>query len=592
MDEKDNQLNPEAESLNSTGEEKENEVSYEKNDNWKFDAEAPTLDNNIELGNGFEIEVKDDVTYIPPQLKNETLDKESNIVINKRALKTGLISAAAAILAALLIFFGIRFFALPNSNENMNPGNVALTVRDTKVSVGMYNLYYNIIVNNYKQLAAQGSIEIDFSKDLSEEMTTDDNGNEISWEEKFKMDTIKQLQYIVSFYEEAVKAGVTLTDDENESIDSLLNNLKKTASEAGSTLNKYISANYGEHIGAETIRKYYEQRYIFQTFYSQMNLRLSLTPDEAEQYFEENKENYIKFALLEMPFSLDDSGSSEFKTIEDVKTKMQSYCDSIKSVDDLKALVPQLCATLAEQAVSQGYFSDADSAIKALQERSTVIYSAKSVESNYGKEIVDWFKAPERADGDATFHINENYGIATIFLNTTEGELNNTELYSVRHILVSPNDDPNTAETATEAEWESALEEANKIVDEYNGGDKTETAFAALAEEYSDDTLSTSNGNAGYYGGEIKKTSLGSMVPEFEGWATDDARKYGDVGVVKSKYGYHIMYFIYDGPAYFFTLMDDFNNNKVNEFIDSVEYKTHMAFKRTTVVEPETEEKS
>lgn len=40
------------------------------------------------------------------------------------------------------------------------------------------------------------------------------------------------------------------------------------------------------------------------------------------------------------------------------------------------------------------------------------------------------------------------------------------------------------------------------------------------------------------------------MVPEFEKWAMDDSRKYGDVAIVKSKYGYHIMYFIDKCPQY------------------------------------------
>ena len=35
------------------------------------------------------------------------------------------------------------------------------------------------------------------------------------------------------------------------------------------------------------------------------------------------------------------------------------------------------------------------------------------------------------------------------------------------------------------------------------------------------------------------------MVPEFDAWCFDDARKEGDTGLVRTSYGYHIMYFIY-----------------------------------------------
>jgi len=41
------------------------------------------------------------------------------------------------------------------------------------------------------------------------------------------------------------------------------------------------------------------------------------------------------------------------------------------------------------------------------------------------------------------------------------------------------------------------------------------------------------------------------MVEEFENWIYDEARKAGDTGVVKTDYGYHVMYFIGDGlPAW------------------------------------------
>ena len=34
------------------------------------------------------------------------------------------------------------------------------------------------------------------------------------------------------------------------------------------------------------------------------------------------------------------------------------------------------------------------------------------------------------------------------------------------------------------------------------------------------------------------------MVKEFEDWSFDASRKYGDTGLVKSTYGYHIMFFV------------------------------------------------
>lgn len=581
--EKEKEISEEAVSSENAEENKEAEVKFEENDNWQFEAEAPTLDDSIILGDGFALEAKPDDQ---PAVKKKK-EKSQDIVINKRNLKIVLLSIVSAVLAAAIIAFGIDFFALPNNKEKMNPGNVALTVGDMKVSVGMYNLYYNLVVNNYKQYAEQGNYNIDFTKDFSEQTTVDENDKEITWEEVFKTDTIKQLQYVAAYYEPAVEEGVTVTDVQKENIKSSVENLKTSASEEGVSLKKYLEENYGKYCGIETIEKFYEQRNICENYYNKMQLKLSVSEDEALKYYEENKDDYLTFAYIENQFSLDASGDDAVN-LESVKKQVEAYCDQIKTIDDLKEIIPEACSGLIKMAVEQGYFSDEKTAIATLKNSVTVTYKADTVAGNFGEDILKWFRSPDRKEGDTTYFINEDYGYACIFLYTSEAKPDETELYSVRHILISPTDDPSKASEATDAEWSAALLKAEQVYDEYSKSDKTEFAFAELAEKYSADTNTLSAGNAGLYGGEIKKTKLGEMVPEFEGWATDKSRKYGDVEIVKSKFGYHIMYFIYDGPTYVFNLMDDALNKKGSDMISSVEYKEHLAFRKTTVAEPST----
>ncbi|MDE5995520.1 MAG: peptidyl-prolyl cis-trans isomerase, partial [Eubacterium sp.] len=254
----------------------------------------------------------------------------------------------------------------------------------------------------------------------------------------------------------------------------------------------------------------------------------------------------------------------------------------------MRELVPEACSGLLKMAVAQGYFEDEKTGLETLKNSVVATYKADVVEQSFGEDILKWIKSSDRKDGDTTYILNEEYGYACIFLYVSNMQPNQTELYSVRHILISPNDDPKTASDATDAEWSAALLKAEQIYDEYMKSDKTETDFAKLAEKYSIDTVSISAGNAGFYGGEIKETKLGKMVPEFEKWATDKSRKYGDVEIVKSEFGYHIMYFIYDGPTYVFNLMDEVFKQKGNELIESIKYKERLAFKKTTVIEPET----
>ena len=96
---------------------------------------------------------------------------------------------------------------------------------------------------------------------------------------------------------------------------------------------------------------------------------------------------------------------------------------------------------------------------------------------------------------------------------------------------------------------EACLAEAEKILEEYKT-DPTEEHFAKLANKYSDDgTKRNEDGTRTEKtdGGVYRNVPLGQMVEPFDDWIYDEARVPGDTGIVKTTFGYHIMYFIGDG---------------------------------------------
>ncbi len=113
------------------------------------------------------------------------------------------------------------------------------------------------------------------------------------------------------------------------------------------------------------------------------------------------------------------------------------------------------------------------------------------------------------------------------------------KLTDVRHILITPTGgtvvDGKTV--YTEKEWADCLVKAQKIYDEWLAGKATEETFAEAAYRYTDD------GN-GDDGGLYLDISKGIMVKEYEDWCFDESRKYGDHGMVKTQYGYHIMFYV------------------------------------------------
>ena len=110
----------------------------------------------------------------------------------------------------------------------------------------------------------------------------------------------------------------------------------------------------------------------------------------------------------------------------------------------------------------------------------------------------------------------------------------------VRHILVLISDVVTEmgGSSATEEHWEACRSAAQKIYDAYLAGDQTEELFGQLANEHSDDQGGNVT-NGGLYSG----VKPGQMVTEFNDWCFDENRQIGDTDLVKTQYGYHVMYF-------------------------------------------------
>lgn len=112
--------------------------------------------------------------------------------------------------------------------------------------------------------------------------------------------------------------------------------------------------------------------------------------------------------------------------------------------------------------------------------------------------------------------------------------------YDVRHILIeitggTKGEDGKTV--YSDEDWEKCRAEAQKLLDEWLAGDHTEETFAEFANEHSADGGSNTKG--GLYTDLDKNTSF---VKEFVDWYMAEDRKVGDYGLIKTDYGYHIMY--------------------------------------------------
>ena len=150
----------------------------------------------------------------------------------------------------------------------------------------------------------------------------------------------------------------------------------------------------------------------------------------------------------------------------------------------------------------------------------------------------------------------------------------------VRHILVMP-EGGTTGEDGTttysEEEWEAARVEAQIILNEWLAGDATEETFADLARVNTDD----SNGEAG---GLYTYVAQGDMVTEFNDWCFDESRQVGDYGLVKTVYGYHVMYFSGSHPIWYVTAQADLETEIANNIIPDAMEKYEITNDYTSMV--------
>lgn len=143
----------------------------------------------------------------------------------------------------------------------------------------------------------------------------------------------------------------------------------------------------------------------------------------------------------------------------------------------------------------------------------------------------------------------------------------------VRHILVKVAGGT-TAEdgsvTYSDQEWKTCEEAAQAILDAWLAGDKTEESFAALAAEKTEDPGSQATG------GLYEQVYEGQMVPEFNDWCFDANRQYGDYGLVKTTYGYHVMFFVGSEPQWISYAESDWMNDQSSKLLENIVSKYPM----------------
>lgn len=215
----------------------------------------------------------------------------------------------------------------------------------------------------------------------------------------------------------------------------------------------------------------------------------------------------------------------------------EADANGFELTEQQRAAIDNAAAELEEAAAANGYESGIamlHSSLGAGAELEDYVYFMELYykANGYYAQIAQSFEPTDEQLDDYFEEHAEGYAAS--------GITKDTKLVNVRHILVYPEgaDGTNLAtQEFSEEAWAASEKKAQEILDQFLAGDKTEESFAALANEYSEDPGSNTNG------GLYEDVSEGEMVAAFNDWCFDAARQVGDTGIVKTNYGYHVMYF-------------------------------------------------
>lgn len=463
--------------------------------------------------------------------------------LSKKAKKVVAWVVTVVVVVALLCTYvatgAVRngFLAYLGTFNNMTVATVTDGTDKIKVSLGQYNYYFAAVYNNYKSLASQYEtyglnaadygMDVDFSKKLSSQMTTDpdDDSKEITWLERIQQETLDTIRTNYMYYNEAVKANdgkePSITEDQQTELDDALDQYRTQAQSYGYTLSAYLVQAMGKGVTESVFTHEMTVSYIAQNYSD------SLSDTQAETYTQEDYDAYLN------------EHRSELETVS-VRIFEADSEEDAQAFESALAADGSNFADLAVQYSS----SDLDKmlnadphntqelyATRSMLENSSNAYALADADEDGNSEGLDWLFSTDRKAGDtARFSTTVVYVISPV-------SLSDVQTVNVRHILIAPETESGTASDATADQWSAAYEKAQSVLQQWQNGDATEDSFAELAKENSSDGSAED-------GGLYENVYPGQMVSNFGNWCFDSARQAGDTAIVQSQYGYHIMYFV------------------------------------------------
>lgn len=466
-----------------------------------------------------------------------------------KKLKTYTITFVAIMIAVAIIAIGSLVNTGIKSSGVIEKNTIAATVNGQDLNSVEMSYYFNDAISDlyetaYNQYSSYyelyfEAMGLDMSKPLNEQ-TNPETGK--TWADFFVDAALENAKYDYTFAKLAEDNGFTMSEEDQTALNNQVNNLSTNAILYGySSAESYLKLVYGAGSDMDSYKAYltrtalaeaYAQNHLDSLTYDQTKLDAVAAEKPNDYTSYDYSYVYLSYSSFKKNGTTDENGNTTYTD----EQKDAARAEAKKTAEELYAL---------------GNLDDIRDKVKEIEAAEiTVTDLTNQLHTNISTVLADWLADPARTEGEiglienATTPAEGEEAVVNGYyvLCFTKKNDNTAKMSNVRHLLVQyegGTEDELTGEmNYTTEEMETAKAEAEKLLKQWQDGEATEESFIELVAAHTDDTGSAENG--GLYE-NINPSS--QYVANFLSWSINPERKVGDVELVQTEYGYHIMYF-------------------------------------------------
>ena len=458
---------------------------------------------------------------------------------------TGTLVRNALIGLLVVAFIGVGAFGLLSRTGILMGQIEALDFGGEKINAKQYRIYYKTTeINFINQYATD--LTLYYGVDLSQPLETQPYG-EGTWGDYLHATTQYAIAETYSLYLTALENGYELASKDDPQYLAEMAAYRAAAEAYDMTLEEYIDAVYGSAISLADIEETAQIRATSVNYYNDYVATLEVSDADVKAYYDENRASfdlvdyrYFSFPYEKVTYKADDTSEGAPKSQEEADEMTQ------QNIADAEAKAAEFLSKLTDEEsfieLAREYCDPEDAENFADDDATLNVGGALSNASS--SALLAWCGEEGREEGDVTV-VDTTMAIQVVYF--IDRYLPAERTVSARHLLIRTEEaaEDATEEEIAEIEAINAAAEAkiNEIMAEYMSGEQTEESFADLVVKYSQDAGSIVSF------GLMENFAEGQTVTEFNDWCFDSSRKAGDVEIVKTVYGYHIIYFVSEGDS-------------------------------------------